>query len=337
MTASAVLVAGTGVAISYASHLFAKHQDSANTDAANGLGSDPTTDSAPGTSSAKSGSPAPSGAKGTQGSHVPQTGDTGPMKSHTGPKATGPGTVTTLKVPSADDDLATRPVVVYRPAVPAGTVLPVLYLLHGVPGEPDRIMESVKDDLDRAFTTGGQAPFIVAAPTGGGTAHQDTEWADAADGKDLVESYLIKKVIPAVEGPSPRTAAQRAVAGFSMGGYGAANLGLRHPDLFGQFVSLAGYFHVDDPSGMFGSDRTLEAANTPDAMVKKAAGKRVLLLEDQDETDSLIDGQAAEFAQRLHDCDCGVDLNWHLEPGGHSYDFVTNSFSKVIAFLDQGF
>src|SRR5205823_1262811 len=90
VTASAVLVAGTGVAISYASHLFAKHQDSANTDAANGLGSDPTTDSAPGTSSAKSGSPAPSGAKGTQGSHVPQTGDTGPMKSHTGPKATGP-------------------------------------------------------------------------------------------------------------------------------------------------------------------------------------------------------------------------------------------------------
>jgi len=219
----------------------------------------------------------------------------------------------------------------------SGTRYPVLYLLHGVPGEPDRIMESVKDDLDRAFTTGGQAPFIVAAPTGGGTAHHDTEWADAADGKDMVESYLIKNVMPAVEGTSPRTAAQRAVAGFSMGGYGAANLALRHPDLFGQFVSLAGYFHVDDPSGMFGSDRGLEAANTPDDMVKKAAGKRVLLLEDQDETDSLIDGQAAEFAQRLHDCDCGVDLNWHLEPGGHSYDFVTYSFTKVIVFLNQGF
>ncbi|MBW8803216.1 MAG: hypothetical protein JF587_05070 [Catenulisporales bacterium] len=339
MTASAVLVAGTGVAISYASHLFAKHQEAGNADTAEGSGSDPATDSGQGTSSTRSGSPAPSGSKGTQGSHVPQTGDTGPtaVKSHAGPKATGPGTVTTLKVPSADSDMATRPVVVYRPAVPAGAVLPVLYLLHGVPGEPDRIMESVKDDLDRAFTTGGQAPFIVAAPTGGGTAHHDTEWADAADGKDMVESYLVKNVIPAVEGTSPRTAAQRAVAGFSMGGYGAANLALRHPDLFGQFVSLAGYFHVDDPSGMFGSDRGLEAANTPDDMVKKAAGKRVLLLEDQDETDSLIDGQAAEFAQRLHDCDCGVDLNWHLEPGGHSYDFVTYSFTKVIVFLNQGF
>jgi S-formylglutathione hydrolase FrmB len=122
-----------------------------------------------------------------------------------------------------------------------------------------------------------------------------------------------------------------------MGGYGAANLALRHPDLFGQFVSLAGYFHVDDPSGMFSSDKTLKAANAPDDMVKQAAGKRVLLLEDQGETDSLIDGQAAEFAQRLHDCGCGVDLNWHLEPGRHGYDFVTDSFPKVIAFLDQGF
>ena len=94
---------------------------------------------------------------------------------------------------------------------------------------------------------------------------------------------------------------------------------------------------MDDPAGMFGSDSRLQAANTPDDLVQKAAGKRVLLLEDQDETDSLIQGQAAEFAQRLHDCGCDVDLSWHIEPGGHSYDFVTGSFPKVITFLDQGF
>jgi S-formylglutathione hydrolase FrmB len=36
-----------------------------------------------------------------------------------------------------------------------------------------------------------------------------------------------------------------------MGGYGATNLALRHPDLFGQLVSVAGYHHVDDPDGVF--------------------------------------------------------------------------------------
>ena len=37
-----------------------------------------------------------------------------------------------------------------------------------------------------------------------------------------------------------------------MAGYGAASIALRHTDLFGQFASLAGYFHLDDPSGVVG-------------------------------------------------------------------------------------
>lgn len=318
---SVMLVAGTGAAIGYASHMFADQgAENASTE---DLTTNPMADAGKATGGALSKTPAPTRSRPTTPRAVP--------------KVSGPGTVTTLTVASADGDLATRPVVVYRPAVPNGSVLPVVYLLHGVPGEPDRMMEAVKDTLDKAFTSGEQAPFVVAAPTGGGNAHGDTEWADAADGKDLVESYLIKDVIPAVEGPTPRPADMRAIVGFSMGGYGAANLALRHPDLFGQFASLAGYFHVDDPAGVFGSDSALQAANTPDAMVKEAAGKRVLLLEDQDETDPLIDGQAAEFAQRLHDCGCDVDLNWHIEPGGHTYDFVTDAFPKVIGFLDEGF
>ena len=320
---STVMVVVSGMALGYATHHFGSHPSVDNASVV-----------APPSGPLDSATEASTAA--TDNSAIGGT-DSAPVTPHPGLKANGPGTVTTLDVPSADSDWKSRPVFVYRPAVPADVVLPVVYLLHGVPGQPDRIMQSVKDDLDQAFTTGGEAPFIVAAPTGEGTAHNDTEWADAEDGKDMVETYLVKDVIPAVEGKNPRPAGMRAVVGFSMGGYGAANLTLRHPDLFSQFASLAGYFHVDDPDGMFGSDSRVEAANTPDRMVQKAAGKRVLLLEDQDETDTLIQGQAAEFAQRLHDCDCGVDLSWHIEPGGHSYDFVSGSFPKVITFLDQGF
>jgi S-formylglutathione hydrolase FrmB len=328
---SVVLVAGSGVAFGYATHHFGKHQSTDDASAVappTGPVSDATTDdTTPASDATDESAPTNNSASGQQPGAA----------SHPVIKASGPGTVTEVNVPSADTDWRSRPVFVYRPDVPADVVLPVVYLLHGVPGEPDRIMAAVKDDLDQAFTTGGEAPFIVAAPTGEGTAHGDTEWADAQDGKDMVESYLIKNVLPAVEGKTPRPAGQRAIVGFSMGGYGAANLALRHPDLFDQFASLAGYFHVDDPDGMFGSDSAVEAANTPDDMVQKAAGKRALLLEDQDESDSLIQGQAAEFAQRLHDCGCGVDLSWRVEPGDHGYDFVTSVFPKVITFLDQGF
>jgi S-formylglutathione hydrolase FrmB len=339
---SAVAVVGTGVAIGWGSHLYQGKSASQDTQAHNS----PTTlvsdlQSASPSAGGSTGGPAPSPpAKGPVSGTTPTAGDTlsSPAPTHLKlPSATGPGTITTLHVLSADTDTKTRDVVVYRPAVPDDVVLPVVYLLHGLPGEASTMINYVQPALDAAFTTGGQAPFEVAAPSGGGNAHNDTEWADAADGADLVETYLMEKVIPAVEGSTLRPASERAIVGFSMGGYGAANIALRHPDAFSQFVSLAGYFHVDDPSGMFDNDSALEAANTPDEMVKQAANKRVLLLEDQDESDPLISGEASEFADRLKACACGIDINWKIVPGGHDFDFVQSSFPTVIKFLNNGF
>jgi S-formylglutathione hydrolase FrmB len=343
---SALAVVGTGVAIGWGSHVFqSRHaaQDTQNLAAPTALVSD--SQAAPGGGTGTS-APAASGgtAKGgtappaTAAQPAPATTASGPAAPKANiPKATGPGKISVLHVPSADKDIQTRDVYVYRPAVPDDVVLPVVYLLHGVPGEASTILNVVQPALDAAFTTGGQVPFEVAAPSGGGNAHSDTEWADAADGADLIETYLIKQVLPAVEGATPRSAAQRAVVGFSMGGYGAANLTLRHPDMFNQFVAMAGYFHVDDPSGMFNNDSALEAANNPDAMVKQAANKRVLLLEDADESDPLISGQAQEFAARLKGCGCNVDTNWRIVPGGHDYDFLQSAFTLVVGFLDRGF
>jgi S-formylglutathione hydrolase FrmB len=345
---SALAVVGTGVGIAWGTHVFQKKPQVAAGQPLASPTSAPLAKGAGGiVASAGAGLPAPrpsspdSAAPSSSAPSGAPTSGGGPSAtakpSLNLPHATGSGTVTVLHVPSADTDMKTRDVYVYRPAVPANVVLPVVYLLHGVPGEPSTMMGTVRSTLDAAFTTGGLAPFEVAAPTGGGTNHSDTEWADAADGGDLVETYLIKQVIPAVEGSTSLPASERAIVGFSMGGYGAANLALRHPDMFSQFVSLAGYFHVDDPSGMFAGDSAREAANTPDDMVKLAAGKRVLLLEDADESDPLISGGAQEFADRLVACHCGIDVNWHIEPGGHDYDFVASVFPKVISFLDLGF
>ena len=120
----------------------------------------------------------------------------------------GPGTVSVLHVASADDDVANRDVWVYRPAVADTPVLPVVYMLHGIPGEAaDFFHNGGAQMLDRLFAS-GTAPFVLAAPSGNGVAHPDTEWADSVDGRDLVESYLVERVIPAVEErESPRRCA----------------------------------------------------------------------------------------------------------------------------------
>ncbi|MFZ4650768.1 MAG: alpha/beta hydrolase-fold protein [Rubrivivax sp.] len=59
-------------------------------------------------------------------------------------------------------------------------------------------------------------------------------WADSKDGASPVETVLIREVIPGVD-RSFRTQASREgriLEGFSMGGYGAARLGFKHPELF---------------------------------------------------------------------------------------------------------
>lgn len=247
----------------------------------------------------------------------------------------GPGTVTVLHVPSADSDLRVRDVYVYRPDVPKGVVLPVLYMLHGYPGHPPALARWMAPALDKAFEKGAK-PFIVAIPDGNGTAHPDTEWADSVDRRTLVETSLLRRILPAVEGAKPLPPGMRAVGGFSMGGYGAANLGLRHPDVFGQIVAISGYYHTDDLSGMFGARRSVIAANTPDAMVRAARGKRIQLFESTSESDPLIKHQASDFARRLNACHCVKALDVRLVRGDHNVDFVAKVTPAIAAFLDTG-
>jgi S-formylglutathione hydrolase FrmB len=174
----------------------------------------------------------------------------------------------------------------------------------------------------------------VVAPDGNGVGHGDTEWADAVDGVDRVESFLIQVVIPAVEGAHRRPRVERAIAGMSMGGYGAMNIALRHPDLFGQVVSVAGYFHVDDPDGMFAGDPSAVAANSPDQHADAARGLRVLLLDGDQEDLALVRGEAQRFAGLL--AEHGIPVTVHTSPGHHDLRYLASQYPTIAQFVDQG-
>ena len=171
------------------------------------------------------------------------------------PHARGSGTLRELRLRSPDSSRTLRSIYIYRPGGVTDTAkLPVLYLLHGLPGSAGDIWTGFdgKKLLDTEFTHGA-APYEVVTLDGHGTKHRDTEWADSADGADEVESFVLNVAIPAVEGAHRRDACHRAIAGFSMGGFGAMNLAQRHPDVFGQVAAVAGYFHLDDPDAVFGT------------------------------------------------------------------------------------
>ena len=250
-------------------------------------------------------------------------------------RPSGPGTVSVLALAAPGEATADRSVYVYRPAVPDSADLPVVYFLHGVPGGPDDVFAAgLASYLNTAFLN-GMAPFVVASPDGNGDSHDDTEWADAWNGSDRIETFLVDTVIPAVEGTHPRDGAHRAIAGDSMGGYGALNIAMRHPGVFTQVVSIAGYFHVDDPASMFDNQSDLVDANSPDQHPDAARGLQILLVDGTSESDPVIQGESQRMSQLLDDHDIPNQLV--MAPGDDSYEFVASQFGAVTAFLEKGF
>ncbi|MEU3015886.1 alpha/beta hydrolase-fold protein [Nocardiopsis sp. NPDC007018] len=244
--------------------------------------------------------------------------------------------VVTLPDTGATDD-GGRPVWIRRPPGPDSTDLPVLYLLHGSASTHRTLMDAgLGARLDRQMCRTG-VEFVVAAPYGQESGGSTTEWGDAHDGRFALESFVTEDVVSAVEGEHPRPRSLRSIGGFSMGGYGAAALALRHPDLYSQVVGWAGYYRVDDPHGTFGEDT---APHSPDLLLGSddVRDLRFLLVEGRSDHTPLqrgsIQGEAERFSALLTDHGMTVDT---LRPrGGHDMGTWTSTFPDTVDFLVSG-
>jgi len=243
-----------------------------------------------------------------------------------------------LSVPSDEKDFPIRSVWVMTPAVPKSEVdkLPVVYMLHGWPGSPSGLIVGVENALTATFANGA-APFIAVFPDGNALTHFDSEWADSYDGRAKIETWLTTNVIQTVEAGNLRSRNNRAILGFSMGGYGAAIIGLHHPTLFGQVVTLAGYFAIDDLTGAFDpgpSTDTKHAYQNPATFLKVANKERWFLGESPDDYTQLIRGQAAAWGAKLKSVKASYSIEY--APGGHSYGFVGQEIPLVVKWLKWG-
>ncbi|MFM7531818.1 MAG: alpha/beta hydrolase, partial [Rubrivivax sp.] len=115
--------------------------------------------------------------------------------------------------------------------------LPVLYWLHATEGGVAAVRPLARL-FDEAIETGRVPPMIVVFVNG----LPRRLWADSKDGASPVETVFIREVIPHVERSFRTIAARegRIIEGFSMGGYGAARLGFKYPQLFAGISILAG-------------------------------------------------------------------------------------------------
>src|SRR5208282_1127609 len=127
------------------------------------------------------------------------------------------------------------------PHYKATTRYPVLYLLHGNEqlAVEFLLQGDLQGELDHLIETGQVPPLIAVMPEGGRGA---INWRNL--GAARWESYVIEvqelvdRMLPTI-----RERDARAIAGDSMGAYGAMNVALGNPYRFGVVESWLGFFN----------------------------------------------------------------------------------------------
>ncbi|WP_019633349.1 alpha/beta hydrolase [Actinomadura atramentaria] len=113
---------------------------------------------------------------------------------------------------------------------------PVMYLLHGSPGDPANYFNGYR-------ALNGQAGMIFVLPDGGNRGWY-SNWRDqnTPAGAQNWENFHIDQLVPYIDA-NLRTVADkqhRAIAGISMGGFGALHYAQLHPDLFSDVATMSG-------------------------------------------------------------------------------------------------
>jgi enterochelin esterase-like enzyme len=163
-----------------------------------------------------------------------------------------------------------KPFLVYLPPsynTPKGQTkrYPTLYLLHGSPGKDNDWFTGGKADqaADTLIALGKIPELIMILPDGNGRPGETSEWGNSGDGRQLIETYVAIDLVKYVD-QKYRTItdpAHRGIGGNSMGGFGATNIAIHHPDVFGFVISLGGYYYAE--GSIWGNSLTYLQANSP--------------------------------------------------------------------------
>jgi putative tributyrin esterase len=157
----------------------------------------------------------------------------------------------------------TEHVAVYLPRgyADSGKRYPVIYFLHGLPGDAASYKGPRVSRLGRSVDRSGRQAIVVGIQ-GARAGDSDPEWHDWGPGRNW-ETAAAEEVVHYVD-RHYRTIAHRsarALIGLSAGGYGAAIIGFHRAETYSVVESWSGYFHPTTPDGTGPQDVGGDRAN----------------------------------------------------------------------------
>ncbi len=214
---------------------------------------------------------------------------------------------------------------------------PVLYLLHGLYG--DYKNWDTRTHLEQVAAA---YPWLIVTPDAGDSWYTNSATKPA----DKFEDYIAKDLISEID-RKYRTIAEkraRAVAGLSMGGYGAIKLGFKYPNLFAFAGSLSGAFNaaqnLDDLRPEFRA-KLLEVFGNSGSATRTENDVFLLLKNSPDNpyfyvacgtSDFFLDTNRA-LAARLSTQK--IPYEYHETPGGHAWQYWDADLTPLFQAIER--
>jgi endo-1,4-beta-xylanase len=170
-----------------------------------------------------------------------------------------------------------------------------------------------------------------------------------------VESVIIKDLIPHIDSPYRTIASRegRGIEGFSMGGFGAAHLGFKHPEMFAVISILAPALLTPEVvvkqhkfqelvQFTFDGDLKLFHANNPDTLAEKNANllrkETAIRIIPHFEAEGWLIPRCEMLHKVLEHCDVPHRFEVHDKVKAHSQRLLLDDLGdEAIGFFTKGF
>jgi S-formylglutathione hydrolase FrmB len=263
----------------------------------------------------------------------------------------------TFTTPAVTTPVTVRVMLPTAAAVHPDARYPVLYLLHG--SGFDHAMWTTMTGIEEMTANMG---LIVVMPDAGSDGWY-TNWPDGR--QPQWERFHLNQLVPWIDAHEPTLVArsQRAIAGSSMGGFGAMAYAARRPDLFAAAASFSGAVDISFPkgpagqSGFYGVEpwgpwtgpEASWRAHNPYDLAANLRGLELAIYTGNgqpggpldgdrpyDETEAVLEQQSSSLAARLGAL--GIPrLFDDYGPGGHLLDYSARDLQQWLPRLFERF
>ncbi|MDR2238146.1 MAG: esterase family protein [Chryseobacterium sp.] len=230
--------------------------------------------------------------------------------------------------------------VIITPEPQKGTTYPSVYILHGYSGTPDRILKQDIPDLARKAQ---EYKTIYVLPDG----NYNSWYVDSPMVKDSqYQTFIGKELVEFIDKNYPVKAEKkfRGILGWSMGGYGAVNIGTVYNKTFGIVGSSCGaldlasfgpgytQYNVDK---VLGPATTVNRSFLTDSKTQLMASAEQRYIFDCGTEDTQMIGMNRSFHKKL--TDLKIQHLYIESPGRHDDQYWSRSLSEQLVLFDDFF